>query len=158
MRTEAYHLSRRDLEYAPALSCTFEDRISECPANSSCRSVSAVALIWAITRCARRPSSTILQRRSCDELLRVIQSSRSSRCNNVTTLGSSTPSRAAISAWVSASPAIDKCISVRHFAWLSPIGLSRCVQFLPPCTRRAVEQLAQIFSGVATGHNYSRSN
>ena len=98
-------------------------------ANNSCRSVLALELISAITRCARGPSSTILHRRSSAELVRVIQFSRSKRCNSVTTVGSSTPSRAAISAWVSASPASYKCISVRHFAWLKPIGFRRSSSF-----------------------------
>src|SRR4029453_1293856 len=99
------------------------------PANNSRRSFCAVALICAITPWTRRPSSTILHRRSCGELLRVIQLSLSSRCNKVTTLGSSTPSRRAISACVSASCAIERCSSVRHLAWLSPIGLRRSSSF-----------------------------
>ena len=98
-------------------------------AKSSCRSFSAVALICVITRWARRPSSTILQRRSCEEFVRVIQLSRSKRCNNVTTVGSSTPNRAAISACVRASCAIERCISVRHLAWLRPMGLRRWSSF-----------------------------
>src|SRR5438067_8519265 len=80
-------------------------------------------------RWARQPSSTSLQRRSRGEFRRVIQSSFSKRCNNVTTVGSSTPSRAAISVYVSASGARDRCKRVRHFAWLKPIGLRRSSSF-----------------------------
>ena len=86
-------------------------------------------LIRSITRCARRPRCTVLQRRSCGEFSLLTQPASSSRCSNVTSDGSSIPRSAAISACVSMRSARDKCRSVRHFAWLSPIGLRRASSF-----------------------------
>ena len=39
------------------------------------------------------------------------------------------PRSAAISAWVNGPGATDKCIRVRHLAWLKPIGLRRSSNF-----------------------------
>ena len=101
----------------------------EISSRSSCRSLKAVDLICSITRCARGARWTVLQRRSCEAFLRATQRSPSSRCSKVTRVGSSMPRSDAISACVKGPDAADKCINVRHFAWLRPIGFRRSSSF-----------------------------
>jgi hypothetical protein len=57
------------------------------------------------------------------------QPPRSSRWSKFTSVGSSIPSLAAISACVSTSSARERWSRVRHLAWLNPIGFRRASSF-----------------------------
>src|SRR5947207_2593678 len=128
------------------------------PAINSCRSVSAVELIWGITRSARRPSSTILQRRSRGGIaasdpvfaFEPVQQGHYTRLFHAESRGD-----------LSLGERVSR---ERQMHQRAPFRLTQShrlkplVQFLSPCTGRAMEQQAESFSGFATGHNSSRQN